>query len=345
MREKNRFQANTMSLVLFDSDKSKILVWTEIADEFKAKESIFVFLLSTKAMGLGLNLTAASWVILFDVEWNPSYDAQAQDRSYRLGQLKDVKVFRLVCRGTIEELKYLRQVYKIQLKSETIIDDQREASKRIFRGVDKDQSRRGELFGVLNLLRFNDGPFMNYGRELPEAKSFGSEIFDMASFERTANSADGSKVESQDLQDLIDMGLISHEDATTMDSKDEEPRNPERRTNEVNDGQVDNSALIENANQETDNPEGATNADSMAVSSGNPGPTAVSSENPDNLPNRPEPEEANNTNSSDREKATTRRSKKRDKDGKRNLTAFSKYDLALPSGFGKKKKKKRREDE
>lgn len=60
-----------------------------------------------------------------------------QDRAYRIGQERDVKVFRLVCPGTIEEMKYLRQVYKTQLKMETIVDaenDDRETSARLFRG-------------------------------------------------------------------------------------------------------------------------------------------------------------------------------------------------------------------
>jgi len=60
-------------------------------------------------------------------------------------------------RGTIEELKYLRQVYKTQLKNETIVDvgeAERDVAARLFRGVDGDRSRQGELFGAANLLRF-----------------------------------------------------------------------------------------------------------------------------------------------------------------------------------------------
>jgi len=58
-------------------------------DEFQRDPRIFLFLLSTKAMGLGLNLTAADHVIIFDVEWNPSWDSQAQDRAYRIGQVSN----------------------------------------------------------------------------------------------------------------------------------------------------------------------------------------------------------------------------------------------------------------
>jgi SNF2 family DNA or RNA helicase len=152
---------------------------TRKRDELKAEfanSNTFLFLLSTKAMGLGLNLTQANFVIIFDVEWNPSYDAQAQDRAYRIGQEKDVKVFRLVSTGTIEELKYLRQVYKTQLKTETIIeskDEDREKSARLFRGVAGDKERKGELFGLANLLKFKDGTFMDYASNKADTRQYG----------------------------------------------------------------------------------------------------------------------------------------------------------------------------
>jgi len=81
-----------------------------IVDSFNDKPSIFVLLMSTKAGGLGLNATAATRVIIFDVNWNPTHDAQAQDRAYRIGQKRKVKVFRLVAEGSIEELTYMHQV-------------------------------------------------------------------------------------------------------------------------------------------------------------------------------------------------------------------------------------------
>lgn len=115
-------------------------------------------------------------VIIFDVDWNPSNDQQAMDRAFRIGQTKDVKVFRLVSRGTIEELKYLRQVYKTQLQKETIVnveDTDRSKAKRLFRGVEGDKSRKGELFGIENLLKFKDGHFINYASKVSESKQYG----------------------------------------------------------------------------------------------------------------------------------------------------------------------------
>jgi len=60
-------------------------------------------LLSTRAGGLGINLVAANWVVLFDQDFNPQNDKQATDRCYRIGQTKPVTVVRLISRGTIDE--------------------------------------------------------------------------------------------------------------------------------------------------------------------------------------------------------------------------------------------------
>lgn len=99
--------------------------------------------------------------LLFEVNWNPSYDEQAQDRAYRIGQENNVEVIRLVARGTIEEQMYARQVYKVQLKKQTLGGNADGTNQpQIFRGVDKDDKRKGELFGIENLLMFRDGSFM-----------------------------------------------------------------------------------------------------------------------------------------------------------------------------------------
>ncbi|XP_077286695.1 chromatin-remodeling ATPase INO80 isoform X2 [Arctopsyche grandis] len=82
---------------------SKISARRDMVADFQAKTDIFVFLLSTRAGGLGINLTAADTVIFYDSDWNPTVDQQAMDRAHRLGQTKQVTVYRLICKGTIEE--------------------------------------------------------------------------------------------------------------------------------------------------------------------------------------------------------------------------------------------------
>merc|ERR1719305_1233518 len=76
----------------------------EAIDRFnKPNGQYSVFLLSTKAGGLGINLATADTVIIFDSDWNPHNDIQAQARAHRLGQSKEVMIYRLVTRATVEE--------------------------------------------------------------------------------------------------------------------------------------------------------------------------------------------------------------------------------------------------
>ncbi|KAJ8599552.1 hypothetical protein CTAYLR_007117 [Chrysophaeum taylorii] len=77
----------------------------------------FVFLLSTRAGGLGLNLASADTVVIFDSDWNPMMDAQAQDRAHRIGQRNDVRVFRLVAAAPVEERILARATDKLNMNS------------------------------------------------------------------------------------------------------------------------------------------------------------------------------------------------------------------------------------
>lgn len=74
-----------------------------LVDKFQTDPAIPVFLLSLKAAGSGLNLTAASYVVLFDPWWNPAVEAQAIDRTHRIGQKNQVMAYRLIARNTVEE--------------------------------------------------------------------------------------------------------------------------------------------------------------------------------------------------------------------------------------------------
>ncbi|KAI3635676.1 hypothetical protein MIR68_006314 [Amoeboaphelidium protococcarum] len=85
-------------------------------DAFDSDQDIRVFLLSTKAGGVGLNLIAASVVVLYDLDFNPFNDAQAQDRAYRIGQTRDITVYKLVTKATIEERIYQLAQRKITLE-------------------------------------------------------------------------------------------------------------------------------------------------------------------------------------------------------------------------------------
>ncbi|KAL9031679.1 MAG: hypothetical protein Q9196_000312 [Gyalolechia fulgens] len=120
-------------------------------DDFNSDPSEFVFLISTRAGGVGLNITSANKVVVVDPNWNPAIDLQAQDRAYRIGQVRDVEVFRLVSAGTIEEIVYARQIYKQQQMN---IGYTASNERRYFRGVQGTNAHKGEIFGLANLFAF-----------------------------------------------------------------------------------------------------------------------------------------------------------------------------------------------
>lgn len=127
------------------SDRAKVV------DDFNSSSDSFVFLISTKAGGVGLNITAANKVVIVDPNWNPSYDLQAQDRAYRIGQVRDVEVFRLVSAGTIEEIVYARQIYKQQQAN---IGYNASEERRYFKGVQDRKDQKGEIFGLSNMFKY-----------------------------------------------------------------------------------------------------------------------------------------------------------------------------------------------
>lgn len=88
----------------------------DTVSDFQQRPEIFVFLLSTRAGGLGINLTAADTVIFYDSDWNPTIDSQAMDRAHRLGQTRQVTVYRLITRGTIEERIRKRALQKEEVQ-------------------------------------------------------------------------------------------------------------------------------------------------------------------------------------------------------------------------------------
>lgn len=75
----------------------------QLIDRFNSEPDIFMFLLSTRAGGLGINLCAANTIILHDIDFNPYNDKQAEDRCHRLGQKREVKIHKLICESTVDE--------------------------------------------------------------------------------------------------------------------------------------------------------------------------------------------------------------------------------------------------
>ncbi|XP_014678713.1 PREDICTED: DNA excision repair protein ERCC-6-like [Priapulus caudatus] len=88
-------------------------------NKFQRDPSYSVFLLTTQVGGVGLTLTGADRVVIYDPSWNPATDAQAVDRVYRIGQDKPVVVYRLITCGTVEEKIYRRQIFKDSITRQT----------------------------------------------------------------------------------------------------------------------------------------------------------------------------------------------------------------------------------
>ena len=92
-----------------------------LMERFNNDKRIFCFILSTRSGGVGVNLTGADTVIFYDSDWNPTMDAQAQDRCHRIGQTRDVNIYRLICEKTIEE-NILKKANQKRLLSEVTIE-------------------------------------------------------------------------------------------------------------------------------------------------------------------------------------------------------------------------------
>ncbi|KAJ2962088.1 hypothetical protein NQZ79_g2815 [Umbelopsis isabellina] len=101
---------------------SKVDTRQDLIDEFSENTDITVFLLSTKAGGFGINLTAANVVILYDLDPNPHNDKQAEDRAHRVGQTKDVTIIRLISEDTVEENIFKMANVKLRLDQSVSFD-------------------------------------------------------------------------------------------------------------------------------------------------------------------------------------------------------------------------------
>jgi SNF2 family DNA or RNA helicase len=154
---------------------TEISLRPKLVQQFNSvSDGIFLFLLTTRVGGIGVNLTGANYVILYDPDWNPSTDLQARERAWRIGQERTVTILRLMTIGTIEEKIYHRQIFKQILTNRILqdpkhlarqfkpsdlydlfsLEDDKEDIEDILLGQDsKDvESKDQEAFGILNML-------------------------------------------------------------------------------------------------------------------------------------------------------------------------------------------------
>jgi non-specific serine/threonine protein kinase len=119
---KQKLNEENISHVYFDGSSSSVERERAI-NEFQNNHDCRVFLISLKAGGIGLNLTAADYVYIVDPWWNPAVEQQAIDRTHRIGQTKNIFAYRLICKDTLEEKMLQLQERKRALAAELVSDD------------------------------------------------------------------------------------------------------------------------------------------------------------------------------------------------------------------------------
>ncbi|KAJ8014194.1 hypothetical protein DPEC_G00037720 [Dallia pectoralis] len=143
--------------------------------KFSSDPDVFLFLLSTRAGGLGINLTAADTVIIFDSDWNPQADLQAQDRCHRIGQTKPVVVYRLVTANTIDQKILERASAKRKLEKMVI-------HKNKFKGRKADLKQSKSCVDVSELM----------------------DLLNTRDYEKSVKSTKGKVISDKDLEFLLD---------------------------------------------------------------------------------------------------------------------------------------------
>lgn len=168
-------------------------------DYFNSNENLEckIFLISTRAGGLGINLTAADSVILFDSDWNPQVDLQAMDRCHRIGQVNPVIVYRLCCDNTIEQVILSRAVNKRKLEKLVI--------------------QMGK-FNTLKKLAFNETSFrssVNNDSPIGSNKEFMQELYQLLnSNDSGIGSSEPGPLTDQELDELTDRSSQAYDGST-----------------------------------------------------------------------------------------------------------------------------------
>ncbi len=119
---KQKLDQENISYVYFDGSSTSSEREAAI-QEFQNNHECRVFLISLKAGGIGLNLTAADYVYIVDPWWNPAVEQQAIDRTHRIGQTKNIFAYRLICKDTLEEKMLQLQERKRTLANDLVSDD------------------------------------------------------------------------------------------------------------------------------------------------------------------------------------------------------------------------------
>ncbi|KAI0945925.1 hypothetical protein AcV7_010039 [Taiwanofungus camphoratus] len=169
-----------------------------------------VFLISTKAGGLGINLTKATTVIMFDSDWNPQNDLQAIARAHRIGQTKVVKVYRLICQGSVEE-QMLERIRRKLFLSMKVMDSDNPAS--------DERNLAFRTTELLKILRKGSSALSNDNNSMDLAQFVEASIQDILAVSRERDDVHTARVKHQEgmVEGTVDQKILD-------DMEDEERR-------------------------------------------------------------------------------------------------------------------------
>ena len=181
-------------------------------DKFNGDPNIHVFLMTTRTGGLGTNLTGADRIIIFDPDWNPSTDLQARERAWRLGQVRPVKIYRLMTEGTIEEKIYHRQIFKQFMTNKVLKDPKQRSSYDLTDLYDLFSFTPGDAAGGQKSAMFQ-GAEVDINTQQPEAKG--------GDRSQPAKSKEEEDVEQKELKKMGGVATVQDykEDTSVHDEK------------------------------------------------------------------------------------------------------------------------------
>ena len=195
-----------------------------LIEQFNNDPDIFIFLLTTRVGGLGVNLVGADRIIIFDPDWNPMIDVQARERAWRIGQERQVTIYRLLTTGTVEEKIYHRQIFKQYLTNKILKNPkQRRFFKtndlyELFRlGNDEKRTESSDIFAGTNSevkldkkkkkkkskdKNKTDDPFKLPPEKIEELREKAKRLSEMISSKFNGNSNENSSSSSNEIDKL-----------------------------------------------------------------------------------------------------------------------------------------------
>ena len=143
-----RFGPLGTAFLRLDGSTNRILRELDIRTFNAADSAVFLYLISTRAGGQGINLATANSVVLFDTAWNPQVDLQAEDRAHRIGQRRQVTVYRLVAADTVEE-QILQTAQRKLLLDHVVLSKREPKSETLEEPVEEVPDAPGNCSGVV----------------------------------------------------------------------------------------------------------------------------------------------------------------------------------------------------